>query len=279
MTVQQIYTHAKEMLAAAGIDTAGYEADILFTDVFGKRRFAYSGDYNLDDELCKSYLALCEKRAGHYPLQYICGEWPFMNIDITVGEGVLIPRSDTETVAQRVVELAENFHSPKILDLCAGSGAIAASVKHENLSADVTAVEKSEKAFYYCRLNCKHYVKSVLADVFEYQNEIDDESFNIIVSNPPYITTEEMKNAQPEILFEPRMALTDEGDGLSFYRHIAAAYKPKLKNGGYLVFEIGAEQAFAVREILKSNGYADITVEQDFCGRDRCVYAKKVNEK
>lgn len=275
VTVREAYLSVKQTLAGAGIENASQEADILFETAIGKRRFSMQPDYPLQQEQADTLRALAKKRAGHYPLQYLCGSWPFMEIELTVGEGVLIPRSDTECVVEKALELIAPVQQPRVLDLCSGSGAIAAAVKYYRPEADVTAVELSEKAMRYLRLNCGHIVTAVQADVFQYQEELPEEDLHLIVSNPPYVTCAEMQALAPELRFEPSSALLGGEDGLDFYRHIIKAYFTKLKKGGNLVVETGSLQAQAVASICRQAGYTDITCTQDWAGLDRCIAARR----
>ena len=275
MTVFEICEKSTKILQDAGIENAKHQTDILFEEAFGKRRFAVEPDYNIEEYICENIIKMAKKRAMHYPLQYICGAWPFMNVDIIVGEGVLIPRGDTETVVEYAIEKLIPMRKPKVLDLCSGSGAIAVSIKNELPLSDVTAVELSDDALKYLRLNATHLVQVVKADVFEYQNQILDSDYNMIISNPPYVTKTEMETVQTELFYEPRMALTDEGDGLKFYRHIVKNYYDKLKSGGYLVLEIGSTQAKDVCEMIKATPFTHFEVLKDYAGLDRCIIAKK----
>ncbi|MDO5603502.1 MAG: methyltransferase, partial [Oscillospiraceae bacterium] len=174
VTVKEAYLAAKKALTFGGIENAAWEADILFENVMGKRRFVLQPDDPLPERQAEVLLAQAEKRAGHYPLQYLCGSWPFMEIELTVGEGVLIPRGDTACVVEKALSLIETAQQPRVLDLCSGSGTIAAAVKYYRPEAEVTAVELSEKAMRYLRLNCGHTVTAVQADVFAYQNALPE---------------------------------------------------------------------------------------------------------
>ncbi|MDD3430214.1 MAG: peptide chain release factor N(5)-glutamine methyltransferase, partial [Oscillospiraceae bacterium] len=255
VTVLEGYTRAVNTLKEAGIENAAAEADILFEEAVGKRRLALQPDFELTDDVAHNLQAFAQKRATHYPLQYICGTWPFLNTEIIVGEGVLIPRADTEIVAETAIELIAQKHEPQILDLCSGSGAIAMAIKTDVPDANITAVELSGDAYKYLLLNAKHYITTVQADVFTYQNEIADAGLHMIVANPPYIRTDEMPTLEADLAFEPRMALCSGDTGVEFYEHIASAYASKLRCGGYMVFEIGYQQAERVSAILRKNGF------------------------
>lgn len=275
VTVRQAYLQIKQQLEEAQLPNAGWEADVLFEAVTGQKRFSMEPAQPLPPQQAEKLFQFAEKRAAHYPLQYLCGKWPFMNVELLIGEGVLIPRADTECVAERAISLLRGVKNPTVVDLCSGSGVIAAAIQAELPQAEVTAVELSEDALFYLRKNCSRVVQ---ADIFSYQDALAVESVDLIVSNPPYITKEEMAQLQPEVQHEPTMALYGGEDGLTFYRHIAKAYLEKLRCGGFLVFEIGAAQGKAVKELCESLGYQDVTVLQDWAGLDRCVSAKRANK-
>ena len=220
--------------------------------------------------------SIISKRKERYPLQYILGSWDFYGREFFVGEGVLIPRADTEIIVEKSLEFLRNKTNPKVLDLCSGSGCIAVTLKLEKCDATVTAVEKSEKAFSYLTKNCdklKACVNCILGDAFECNT---DDDFDLIVSNPPYLTKEDMENLQQEVKSEPRMALYGEEDGLFFYRELTRIYSDKLKKGGMLIYEIGDGQHSLVEEILLQNGFKDISQTKDYNGIIRCVAGIKL---
>ena len=213
------------------------------------------------------------------------GEWDFLDFTVEVGPGVLIPRADTECVAQTAVAALKHAAArpgredePAGLDLCAGTGVLAIALARGVPAARVTAVEKSGEAFSFLQRNCAALaprVAAVQADVFGYENTLAPHSVDVIVSNPPYVTAQEYEALAPELRFEPREALVAPQQGLCFYRHIAPAYFPALKSGGALVFEIGAGQAQQVAALCRAAGYTGISVRRDAAGLPRCVYAEK----
>ncbi len=226
------------------------ETQVIFEVVFGVGRYWDQTDEEIPAERREEAFRLCEKRAGGYPLQYLAKSWPFLDFEIAVGEGVLIPRPDTESVAKYAIRALTGLSRPVVLDLCSGSGCIAIAIASKVPTANVTALEKSGEAFRYltentCRLASR--VSAVLGDVFLFQDTLEDNSIDLIVSNPPYVTLLEYGTLAPELYYEPRQALTDEGDGLRFYRHIENAYYDRLKPGGHLVFEVGDGQSGADR--------------------------------
>ncbi|MEG0804158.1 MAG: peptide chain release factor N(5)-glutamine methyltransferase, partial [Pygmaiobacter sp.] len=216
---------------------------------------------------------LVAMRSAHVPLQYLLGEWGFYNVVLQVGEGVLIPRQDTEIVVETALGLIQNKCAPRVVDLCAGSGAIGVALRHERRDAAVLCVELSDKAMPYLVRNAKtEGVQVQCADVFGFEATLVDDALDLIVANPPYVSAAEYASLAPELYKEPKMALVAAQDGLLFYDYIARNYKTKLAPGGALCFEIGASQRHAVCEFLSQNGFIGIDSVQDLGGNDRCVW-------
>lgn len=281
-----LFAECRAALAAAGIDNAAQEADWLWRSVLHTDRHLLAFGAQVPEAGAAALRALAARRARHEPLQYLLGSWPFLDFELAVGEGVLIPRADTECVALRACALlaaacAGRTAPACALDLCAGSGALALALATRCPAAHITAVELSAEALPWLRANtarvCGQFgvppVRTVQADVFTYQAALAPASLALIVSNPPYLTAEELRALQPEVAFEPVSALDGGSDGLRFYRHLAAAYQSRLEPGGALVLEIGASQADAVRQLLRENGWRNVELENDGQGRPRCVWA------
>ncbi len=224
-----------------------------------------------------------QKREARWPIQYILGHWPFLDLELEVGPGVLTPRADTEVVCEAAAEKLTGQKAPRILDLCAGSGALGLGLKRLIPGAEVTLLEKSPEAFQYLKKNCTLPVllkegtapKPVEGDLFQYHQQLEPESLDLIVSNPPYLTGQEMTELQPEVAFEPAMALDGGADGLAFYRQIAREYAFAVRPGGWLVVEIGWQQRSSVEELLRQNGWVEVSGTQDFDGKDRAVWGKR----
>lgn len=220
--------------------------------------------------------AILSRRLSGEPLQYILGEWEFYGFPFKVGEGVLIPRQDTETL----VELAEQHTGSGMLcaDLCAGSGCIGISLARLT-GCRFHGYELSDKAFGYLEENIalnevQSLVKPIKADVISEHTVEAAPMYDMIVSNPPYLTAEEMTRLQKEVSFEPSMALIGGEDGLDFYRAILRLWTKRLKEGGLFAVEIGETQAEAVSELFSENGMTP-QVLQDLCCNDRVVYGIK----
>lgn len=263
-------------LRAAGIKDAAFEASELCLAACG--RDAYLDDTPLSEAEAARLRALTARRCAHEPLQYLCGEWDFLDLTLSVGPGVLIPRADTETVAEAAVRFARMRPSPAALDLCSGTGCLALSIAEHVPDARVTAVELFADAFVYLARNNARYggkVRCVQADAFAWQDACAPESLDLITANPPYVTETEYAALAPELYFEPREALVAPQEGLAFYRHIAPAYFAALKPGGALFFEVGVSQHRAVAGICREAGYVDVRVLRDAEHRPRCVAAFK----
>lgn len=276
MTVGEAYRKSKDILTEAGFEAPAFEALCLVEKVFGFNRLALitRGEETVASEEKLAVLAeLTEKRLNHEPLQYLLGKWSFMGIDLLVGEGVLVPRDDTEVVTSLCIDFLSGKENPSAIDLCAGSGAISLALE-KYANCKVTAVELSDKAFSYLTQNIKlnnSAVNALNGDIFECHKDIADNSLDLIVSNPPYIKTADIASLQKEVQHEPAMALDGGESGLDFYRRIVPLWKSKLKAGGALAFELGEGQYDEVSRILADNDFGGITESIDFGGIQRAI--------
>lgn len=207
------------------------------------------------------------------PIQYILHEQEFMGIMLEVNEKVLIPQPDTEILVEETIKCARQFKKPKILDLCTGSGAIAISISKYVPQAKIIATDISQEALEIAKMNDKeNRIKFIQSDLFENINS----KFDIIVSNPPYIKTEEIKQLSKEVQNEPLLALDGGKDGLHFYRKIIGQAVDHLDENGYLCIEIGEDQKKEIMQILKQNGrYSNTKVYKDLQKNDRVITCKK----
>jgi len=262
-------------LRDGGIENAEEEARLLMEHVTGydRVRLMNHADESLSSEQTALLNSLIEKRLTRYPLQYLLGSWSFMGFELSVGEGLLIPRDDTEVAVGLCLDYLKEHKNAKAIDLCAGSGAI--SIALEQLGkADVTAIELSEQAFKFLIKNIKanhSLVHAVQADVLTCHRDFEPQGYDLIVSNPPYIKRGELTELQPEVQFEPAMALDGGDDGYDFYRAIIRDWSGKLKHGGALVFELGEGQADTVAALMKAQDFNEIRTEYDLGGCQRAI--------
>ena len=275
MNAKQAYKKVCASLKTAGIESPEFEAQCLIKKVLGLDRTSLivHGDSKVDDIKSNKLDELVKRRINREPLQYILGKWSFCGFEFEVGEGVLIPRDDTEVVLNLCLDFLKNRQGKKVLDLCAGSGAISVAVE-KLANADVTGIELSDKAFEYFLKNIKlnnSSVKPVKGDILKCYKDFYDNEFDLIVSNPPYIRSGDIPSLQIEVRKEPAMALDGGADGFDFYRAIIEYWYTKLKNGGALAFELGENQAEPVKTLMKSKGFKDITVMNDLGGVQRAI--------
>lgn len=275
---------AEKILSDAGIDDAEFECRLL------AERFlripmscsAYMKTGQLDSMPdFGEFVRALEKRATRYPLQYIMGEWEFYGLRMKVNENCLIPRPDTELVAERAIKELKKMPKKaefRCVDLCTGSGCIAAAVMSHVKNARFILVDISKDALDIAKENMElngflQRITLVEADVM---SEIfHGEKFDLVTANPPYIPSEVMQTLEPELEHEPRIALTDEEDGLSFYRAIINLYKYALTEDGVIVLENGCDQYESVSEIAEENGMS-AEVILDYSKRQRGAVLKNV---
>lgn len=228
----------------------------------------------LTEEVKENFKNGLKKLSENIPIQYITGMQEFYGMEFKVNENVLIPRFDTEILVEETLKVAKS--EQKILDMCTGSGIIATAIaKNVDSNTQVYASDISDKALEIAEYNSKKNsanVKFILSNLFENINDID---FDIIVSNPPYITKEEMQQLEMQVKKEPEIALYGGIDGLDFYKRITKEAVEHLKIGGYLLFEIGYKQKEAVMEILEQNKFKNIRCVKDFNNLDRVIIGEK----
>lgn len=271
--LKDLYLKIRGILSEAEIEAPELEARLLIEGVTGMNRASQIANSNseISGEIQEKLISMAQKRAEHLPLQYILGKWSFMGFEFKVGEGVLIPRDDTEVLVGLCLDYLKNSNGKAALDLCAGSGVV--SVALDKLAnADVTAVELSDKAYNFLLENIKGTnIKPHKGDIFECYRDFETKSFDLIASNPPYIKTDEIEALQTEVGYEPKTALDGGADGLDFYRAIARRWTPLLKSGGAMAFELGEGQAEYVGGLMADHGYINIKTAKDLGGTDRAI--------
>lgn len=276
-----LYEQGKALLEEAQIEEAVLDARLLLEFVCGTNRntLLVHGDMPVEAEKVSKYWELMQLRATHKPLQQITGEQDFMGLCFSVDENVLIPRQDTEILVEEAMkELHDGMH---VLDMCTGSGCILISLLHYSNECVGLGVDLSEKALQVARENAERLLRDVnrerKSEVTFLQSDLFERvtgTFDMIVSNPPYIPAAVVDTLMPEVKdFEPRMALDGDEDGLAFYRRIVQDGKKHLKHGGSLFFEIGCDQADAVSRLLSQAGFSEVRTVKDYAGLDRVVCA------
>lgn len=277
MTFQQAYQEGKNRLQSAGIDSPAFDAICLFRCAFGMDRqgLLLRGEQEAPVKQTEAFFHTIVQRCSRRPLQYILGEWEFFGMRFAVGEGVLIPREETELLVYTAAELLSGHPAPRVADLCAGTGAVGLGLSRLRSDARVACLEWYEQAYSYLQRNLKQYgeerVTAVRADITQGDSAPELVDLNAIVSNPPYIDSAELPLLQKEVQAEPPTALDGGSDGLDFYRSIASVWFPRLKQGGIVAVEIGETQAEAVSALFRKSGLMRLQVHQDFNGFDRVV--------
>ena len=274
MTIKQAITKGMIMLKSNNVESPKLKARLLLQYVLDKPRqyIIVYDNKEIDKQQQWQYFVNIEKLTKGVPLQHITHRQEFMKMDFFVDENVLIPRSDTEILVEEVIKIAQKYNSPRILDLCTGSGAIAISLKKFVPNADITAVDISEKALEIAQKNAKKLetkINLLKSDLFD---KLDSKKFDIIVSNPPYIRKDEIKKLSEEVQKEPKIALDGGEDGLDFYRIITEQAINYLKTGSFLCFEIGYNQKNDVIKIIEDEqNYKNTYCKKDLYGNDRII--------
>ncbi|MCM1164600.1 MAG: peptide chain release factor N(5)-glutamine methyltransferase [Lachnospiraceae bacterium] len=279
MTIRELLQATAKRLSEGGVENARFEAEQLLEKAgLPKLKLLTEPLDSVPEETERAAWEFLEKRLSGYPLQYILGDWEFFGLPFAVGEGVLIPRQDTETLAETARDflLARVPEARRAADLCAGSGCIGIALARL-CNAEVTCVELSESAFGYLERNIAlngvtERVHAVRGDVLD--GELDLGEFDLIVSNPPYLDDTDMLELQTEVSFEPKAALYGGADGLDFYRGILPIWTKRLKRGGMLAVEIGLGQERGAAEIFAENGIKADKIK-DARGIYRVVYGVK----
>ena len=276
MNIFELLNEGIERLQSSGVLNARMEAQLVLSKIVDKPKewLMVHFDEVVSSEDCIAFRDIIEKRIKGEPLQYLLREAYFMGLPFFVNENVLIPRADTEILVESVIQRFTQNEKIKILDMCTGSGCIAISIKKYLEQAFVFAADISKNAIEVAKNNALKndvHVEFILSDKFI---NIPNIKFNVIVSNPPYLTEKEMEELQKEVTYEPSIALAGGKDGLDFYREISLRAKTYLEKNGLLAFEIGYKQGDDVLALLVEQGYENIEVLEDYSGNQRVVIAK-----
>ena len=278
LTVLNALELSSNYLIKKGVESPRLNAELLLADILGCNRMELylKFDQPLSENEKLRYRDFIKRRGEREPFQYIIGKTEFFGLKIKVTPDVLIPRPETELLIERVLEYAEKFASCRILEIGTGSGNIAISLANNISNSEIYAIDISEAAITIAEDNYRGYsnngkLKFKVIDIEDFQIDSTDK-YDIIVSNPPYISNKDYNNLEKELLdYEPKIALTDESDGFKFYRLIAKKSSDLLKKGGRLFFEIGYGQSEYISDIMKMNNFVDLKIIRDYQNIDRVI--------
>ncbi len=276
-----------ELLSRRGIEHSDKEAELMIRHGLNMNLVDLLKDNpELDDEQSLTLDNMADRRIKREPLQYIIGHTDFLGLTIDVGPGVLIPRPETELMAEYAIKVVscqlsvvrDKAHRASILDLCTGSGCLALALAQAFQDSDVTAVDISEDALKYARknaeLNNARNVRFISGHLFDPLEK--DSLFDFIISNPPYIKSQVIATLQPEINeWEPVNALDGGNDGLDFYKKIVTEARRYLKEEGMIMFELGDDCAESVAVLFEKAGYSHVSMKEDYAGIKRIISAQK----
>lgn len=276
MNYKELYHEGIDSLLSVGVTEAELDARLLLEYICHTDRnyLLAHGEERISDGLTDQYRSLIRERARRVPIQYITGTQEFMGKEFIVNENVLIPRQDTECLVEEVLRYVED--GAHVLDLCTGSGCIIISIMLYKNAISGVASDLSDKALDVARKNARNHgviehLDLVRCDLFEDIHE----TFDVIVSNPPYIPTKIIESLEPEVRdCEPKMALDGSADGYEFYRRISKQAGKYLKIDGMLFLEIGFDQGTIVSELLEEQGFSDVRIIRDLSGNDRVISAR-----
>lgn len=279
MTAEQVLRTAAEKLRAAQIENASFDASCLVENITGLSRTKIM---LCDDDIADEQAELVERavlrRISGEPLQYILGEWDFFGRTFEVGEGVLVPRPETELLVELAIEKLRNVRYPVVFDLCAGSGCVGLTIAAERPDAHVWLFEKYDEAFHYLKRNIKKLgltnVQAVQYDITLGCDDKISETPDLIVSNPPYLRTDELGGLSTEVMHEPATALDGGTDGIGFYRIIASRWLPNVNKHGGIIFECDPSQTLKIADMLMPYAMR-VKIVTDIFGLQRAVYADK----
>lgn len=276
MTISETIKKGIFELKNENIESPNLKARLLMQFILNKpRQYVIVNDNEeIDKKNEDSYFQAIRKIIQGVPIEHITHQKEFMKLNFYVDENVLIPRQDTEILVEEVIKISKRTNSKKILDLCTGSGAIAVSLAKYLNGSEITALDISNAALKIAKKNAisnevENQITFISSDVF---NNLGNEKFDIIVSNPPYIRKDVIKKLNKEVQKEPHIALDGGEDGLDFYRKIIKESYQYLKYGGYLCFEIGFDQKIDVIELIeKEEKFQNTYSKKDLCDNDRII--------
>jgi release factor glutamine methyltransferase len=275
---QSVATALSAAAARVGGDDARADAELLLAHLIGcPRSWLYAhGDELVSAELASRYAALLQRRAAGEPVAYLLGRREFWSLDLEVTPATLVPRPETELLVELALERLPPGGAERVIDLGTGSGALALALAQERPRVQVTAVDASAAALEVAQRNaarlCLERVRFLRSDWF---SAVRDESFDLVVSNPPYLASDDPHLREGSLPFEPHMALASGPDGLDALRRICQDAPAHLRAGGWLLFEHGLAQGSAARELLQASGLEQVQTWRDLEGRERVTGARR----
>ena len=272
--IKDILIKYKKILKENNFETYSLDVELLLMEVtgFSKSKLYTNTEYVLKEEELEKFLNLFNRRLKCEPIAYILGKCEFMGMDFLLDNNTLIPRPDTEILVEKAIDIINKNKFKNVIDIGTGSGAIAISLgKYCNINID--GVDINEKALIVAKKNSEiNKIKNINFTQSDIFSKVD-KKYDVIISNPPYIKTDEINSLEKNVKdYEPLLALDGGKNGLIFYENIVNNSKKYLKDKGYLMFEIGYEQANDVKKMMEDNNFYNITVLKDLSGLDRVIY-------
>jgi release factor glutamine methyltransferase len=285
MIIKELLRKTEKFFKKYKIPQPRLDAEVLLADLLDMERIKLyvNFDYPLKKDELIEYRKRVTKRAKREPIAYIIGHKEFMSLDFTVEEGVLVPRPETELLVEEIIGYCEeqSLKQPNIVEVGTGTGVIMVSLAHYIEEARILGIDTSSKAVELTKKNIKKHdlqkrLRVLEGDLLEPLLKMDKKNVDIVVSNPPYISKDEMKKLPPEVKKEPELALAGGEEGLEIYHKLIPQAKKVLRPGGLLSLEIGYDQGEKIRASLKENGWKDPKIIQDYSNNDRIVFSHKV---
>ena len=281
-TVLEVLKLTTEYFEKKKIESPRVNAEILLAEVLKCKRIDLylSFEKPLNEEELALYRELIKKRSSHIPLQYIIGNVEFYGLKLLVNENVLIPRPETELLVETILQNHQQTNELKILDIGSGSGNISLALARNLSKSFITGIDVSQKAIELSFQNKEiHHLENVDFNRFDIlQDDLEKlGTFDIIVSNPPYVSKNDFDLLEPELrLYEPRIALTDESEGTTFYKEIISKSESLLNKPGYIYFELGKDQFQKISQLLTDNKFSNIKIIKDYSGIERIISGEKI---
>ena len=280
MNIQSAVIKGTNILKSKSIKTAQLDAEILMARVLGANReyVILNNNKDLEDQNFENFKSLIKDRANRKPIAYLLNKKFFWNNEFYVNKNTLIPRPDTEIIVEQILKFTKNKNSLNILDIGVGSGCILLSILNERKKFFGTGIDISKNSLDICKKNAKKLLVEKRTKL--YKSDVDKFTlgkYDLIVSNPPYIKSSDLKYLESDILkFEPKLALDGGLDGLSVIRKVIKKSSDLIKKNGKLILEIGFDQKNKVAKILKKEGFYINKIQKDLANNDRCFVCTKI---